>query len=275
MWFLRFFARYLYVPAMLFGLIGLAVYLMANGYLYPWLAFVILAAVGLSFSMELVLPYEEEWNRTHDDIGKDVAHGVVYELGNLVTLGLLLLISLGLPALDLWPSSLPFAVQFLLALLIADCVMTMIHYLSHRVGWLWKFHSIHHGVRRLYGLNGFVRHPLHQAIDVAFGTLPLVIAGLPVPIAAALGVAIAIQLNLQHANVNYAIGPLQKLLSIGPASAASCQLGRRRRREFRAVPHAVGPGARHFQAGLGPGAPRCRYRHPGLPAFPAKLCAAA
>jgi putative Mn2+ efflux pump MntP len=59
-WFLRFFARYLYVPAMLFGLIGLAVYLMANGYLYPWLAFVILAAVGLSFSMELVLPYEEE-----------------------------------------------------------------------------------------------------------------------------------------------------------------------------------------------------------------------
>lgn len=68
----------------------------------------------------------------------------------------------------------------------------------------------------LYGLNGFVRHPLHQAMDVAFGTLPLVIAGLPVPVAAALGTAIAIQLNLQHANVNYAIGPLRKLLSIGP-----------------------------------------------------------
>ena len=74
--------------------------------------------------------------------------------------------------------------------------MTMIHYLSHRVGWLWKFHSIHHGVSRLYGLNGFVRHPLHQAMDVTFGTLPLVIAGLPVPVAAALGTAIAIQLRL-------------------------------------------------------------------------------
>jgi sterol desaturase/sphingolipid hydroxylase (fatty acid hydroxylase superfamily) len=118
---------------MLLGLVGIAVYLMANGYRYLWLAFVILAAIGLSFSMELVLPYEGEWNRAHDDIGKDVAHGVVYELGNLVTLGLLLLISLGLPALDLWPRALPFAVQFLLALLIADCVMTMIHYLSHRV----------------------------------------------------------------------------------------------------------------------------------------------
>ena len=276
MWFLRFFARYLYVPAMLLGLVGIAVYLMGNGYRYLWLAFVILAAIGLSFSMELVLPYEEEWNRAHDDIGKDVAHGVVYELGNLITLGLLLLISLGLPALDLWPRALPFAVQFLLALLIADCVMTMIHYLSHRVGWLWKFHSIHHGVSRLYGLNGFVRHPLHQAMDVAFGTLPLVIAGLPVPVAAALGVAIAIQLNLQHANVNYAIGPLQKLLvHRSGAPTAPCQLGGRRRREFRAVPHAMGPGARHLQAGFGPGAARRRYRHSGLPAFPAKLCAAA
>src|SRR5262245_43810636 len=93
-WFLRFFARYFYVPAMLVGLIGLSVYLMGNGYRYLWLAFVILTAIGLSLSMELVLPYEEDWNRAHDDIGKDVAHGVVYELGNLITLGLLFLISL-------------------------------------------------------------------------------------------------------------------------------------------------------------------------------------
>lgn len=213
---LRFYARYLYVPTMLLGLNGLAIYLMANGYRYLWLAFLILAAIGLSFLMECALPYEGEWNRAHDDVGKDVAHGVVYEIGNLITLGLLLLISLRLPALDLWPRAFPFVVQFLLALLIADGIMTMIHALSHRVGWLWKFHSIHHGVERLYGLNGFVRHPLHQAMDVAFGTLPLVAAGLPVPIAAALGIAIAVQLNLQHANVDYRIGPLQRWLSIGP-----------------------------------------------------------
>ena len=56
-------------------------------------------------------------------------------------------------------------------LLIPECVMTMIHYFSHRLAWLWKFHSIHHGVQRLYGFNGFVRHPLHQTLDIAFGTL--------------------------------------------------------------------------------------------------------
>jgi len=163
-----------------------------------------------------VLPYEEEWNRAHHDVAKDIAHGIVYEAGNLITLALVLLISLGLPKVSFWPQSLPFLAQFLLALLFVDCMMTLIHYWSHHLEWLWKFHAIHHGVYRLYGFNGFVRHPLHQALDISFGTLPLVAAGLPVPVAAALGVAIAIQLILQHSNVDYRLGPFQKLLSIGP-----------------------------------------------------------
>jgi sterol desaturase/sphingolipid hydroxylase (fatty acid hydroxylase superfamily) len=210
------FAKYLYAPVLLIGLNGAALYMMAHNYHYFWLALPILAAIALSLVMERVLPYEEEWNRAHDDVAKDIAHGIVYEAGNLITLGLLLLVSLALPKGSFWPQSLPFLAQFLLALLFADCIMTLIHYLSHRLEWLWKFHAVHHGVHRLYGFNGFVRHPLHQALDVAFGTLPLVLAGLPVPLAAALGVAIAIQLILQHSNVDYRLGPFQKLLSIGP-----------------------------------------------------------
>lgn len=210
------FAKYLYAPLLLIGLNGAALYMMAHNHHYFWLALPILAAIGLSLLMERVLPYEEEWNRSHDDVAKDIAHGIVYEAGNLITLGLLLLVSLTLPKGSFWPQSLPLLGQFLLALLVADCIMTLIHYWSHRLEWLWKFHAIHHGVQRLYGFNGFVRHPLHQALDVALGTLPLVVAGLPIPLAAALGVAIAIQLILQHSNVDYRLGPFQKLLSVGP-----------------------------------------------------------
>jgi sterol desaturase/sphingolipid hydroxylase (fatty acid hydroxylase superfamily) len=213
---LRFFARYLYVPALILGLNALALYLMAEGYRYVWLGLLILTVIALSFLIERVLPYEEDWNRAHCDVRKDVAHGVVYEIAYVLTLGTLVLISLKLPRWNLWPQWLPIAVQFLLAVLIADCVMTLIHYFSHRVGWLWKFHSIHHGVQRLYGFNGFVRHPLHQALDIAFGTLPLVLAGLSVPIAASLGFAIVVQLILQHSNVDYRLGPAQNLLAIGP-----------------------------------------------------------
>src|SRR4029077_2330739 len=116
---------------------------MAEGYRYVWLGLLILTVIALSFLIERVLPFEEDWNRAHCDVRKDVAHGVVYEIAYVLTLGTLVLISLKLPRWNLWPQWLPIAVQFLLAVLIADCVMTLIHYFSHRVGWLWKFHSIH------------------------------------------------------------------------------------------------------------------------------------
>ena len=130
----RFFARYLYVPTLLLGLNGLAIYLMAQGYRYVWVFLLLLAAIGLSFLIERVLPYEEIWNQTHDDTGKDAAHGIVYEIANVITLFVFILISsMLLPEWGIWPQSLPVVVQFLLAILIVDCTMTMIHYWSHRV----------------------------------------------------------------------------------------------------------------------------------------------
>jgi sterol desaturase/sphingolipid hydroxylase (fatty acid hydroxylase superfamily) len=213
---IRFFARYLYVPTLLFGLNGLAVYLVLYGYSEVWIVLLLLVAIGLSFLMERVLPYEEIWNQNHDDTGKDVAHGIVYEIANLITLFAFILISSSfLPEWSIWPQSLPILLQFLLAILIVDCTMTVIHYWSHRIGFLWRLHAIHHGVHRLYGFNGFVRHPLHQALDIVVGTLPLVLIGMPVPVAVMLGFAIALQLIVQHSNVDYALGSAQKSLAIG------------------------------------------------------------
>ena len=84
------------------------------------------------------------------------------------------------------------------------------------MNWLWRLHAVHHGVHRLYGFNGLIRHPLHQVLDIVVGTLPLVLIGLSVDVAVLLGFAIAMQLIVQHSNVDYALGPLQKLLAIGP-----------------------------------------------------------
>ena len=147
---IHFFARYLYVPTLLIGLNGLAVYLVVYGYRYVWVFLLLLAAIGLSFLVERVLPYEDIWNQNHDDTGKDVAHGIVYEIANLITLFAFILISSSfLPEWSIWPQSLPILLQLLLAILIVDCTMTVIHYWSHRIGFLWRLHAIHHGVHRL------------------------------------------------------------------------------------------------------------------------------
>jgi sterol desaturase/sphingolipid hydroxylase (fatty acid hydroxylase superfamily) len=212
----RLFARFAYVPTMVLGLNGLAIILVARGHSYAWIGLLIGLAVLLSLLAERVLPYEQAWNRSHADVGKDAAHGVLYELNNLIALLLLPVITLFNPWRGIWPSSLPIGVQLLLAIVVADVCLTIIHYLSHRVSWLWRLHAIHHGVHRLYGFNGLVRHPLHQTLDLAAGTLPLVLAGMPVDVAVLLAFAISVQLLVQHSNVDVTLGPLQQLLAVGP-----------------------------------------------------------
>jgi fucose permease len=94
---LRLFARYAYVPTMILGLNGLAVYLVAEGHSYTWIGLLFAVAIGLSLVTERALPYEEAWNQSHDDAGKDVAHGVIYEMSNIVAILILPLITMFIP----------------------------------------------------------------------------------------------------------------------------------------------------------------------------------
>jgi sterol desaturase/sphingolipid hydroxylase (fatty acid hydroxylase superfamily) len=213
---LRLFARYAYVPFTTVGLIGLAVYLTANGAALWKGASLVCIAVGLTFLMERVLPYEQAWNESHDDAGKDVAHGLVYEFSNVSAMLLLPVVVMLMPWQGFWPTHWPLWIQLLAAIVVADLCMTLIHYVSHKVSWLWRLHAVHHGVNRLYGFNGLVRHPLHQMLDLLIGTLPLVLAGMPLDVAVLLGLAISVQLIVQHANVDHDLGPFAHVLAIGP-----------------------------------------------------------
>jgi sterol desaturase/sphingolipid hydroxylase (fatty acid hydroxylase superfamily) len=211
----RGFIRFGYVPAMLLGLNAAAITFITRGHSYAWVGLLFVIAVLFSLLAEHVLPYEQAWNSAHDDVGKDAAHGIVYELNNVIALALLPVITLFIPWRSIWPASLPISVQLLLAVAIADFSLTVIHYFSHRVGWMWRLHAIHHGAHRLYGFNGLVRHPLHQALDLAIGTLPLVLAGLPMDVAVLLAFAISVQLLVQHSNVDFTVGRAQGFLAVG------------------------------------------------------------
>jgi sterol desaturase/sphingolipid hydroxylase (fatty acid hydroxylase superfamily) len=213
---LRLFARFGYVPTMIVGLNVLAVYLVASDYSFLWICFLFGVAVALSLLTEWILPYEQSWNHAHADSGKDVAHGVIYEIANITAILLLPLVTMLVPWRSLWPSNLPLGIQLLIAIIIADFSMTMFHYWSHRLSWLWRLHAVHHGVHRLYSFNGLVRHPLHQMLDLAVGTMPLVLVGLPVEVAVLLAFAISVQLLVQHSNIDYSLGPFQKFLAVGP-----------------------------------------------------------
>lgn len=206
--------RYGYVPFMLIGIDGTAVYLAARGAAEIWLAGLIVMAVACSFVAERILPYRREWNSGIDDAGRDATHAVVNETSILASVAVIPLLAAMTPFHRWWPESLPFVAQVLLAVLVADFGITTIHLASHKVGWLWRLHAVHHSIRRFYGLNGLMKHPLHQAVEMIGGVLPLIIMGIPVQVASVLAVCVAVQLLLQHANVDYRVGKLRSVLAL-------------------------------------------------------------
>lgn len=200
---------------MLLGLNALGILVVLNGYSYLWLAAILLSAIGLAFVAEQISPFFREWNAGHDDETTNVFHAIVYEISNVNAILLIPVVTYLFPSIGIWPTHWPILAQLVLAVILADAALTYLHYLSHKWGFLWRLHAVHHGVGRLYGFNGLVRHPLHQTIDLAIGTSPLVIAGMPSEVAILLGLAISIQLVIQHANVDYVLGPFKNWLSIG------------------------------------------------------------
>lgn len=207
--------RWGFLPLMLVGVNAL-------GWWMAWLSVpkwqivgVLVGAVAVSFLAERVVPYRAAWNEALGDSNRDVLHGVVNEalqVGSLVTLPWLV----GWFAIDgVWPGGWPFALQVFLAIVVVDVGITLGHRVSHEFEVLWRFHAVHHSVKRFYGFNGLMKHPLHQLFETALGTAPLVVMGLPVDVATAVVVAVSVQLLLQHSNVDYVVPrPLRWLLAL-------------------------------------------------------------
>ena len=206
--------RYGFCPLMLIGVNGAGLSLIASGAASWWLLVLLGCAIALSFGAERLLPYEEDWNRSHDDADRDILHALVNEAANFGTLLLLPVFTSLLAIGGVWPDGWPFVLQVLFAVLVADAGIALAHYASHRLDVLWRFHAVHHSVKRMYGFNGLMKHPVHQAIETVVGTTPLVLMGLPPSVATALVFCVAVQLLLQHSNVDYSVGPLRYVLAV-------------------------------------------------------------
>lgn len=175
---------------------------------------VLVVAIALLLWAERVLPYDEAWNTNHNDSLRDILHATVNTALHYIGIFLLpLFASFGLFAIW-WPSSWPFWGQVVFAILFLDMGVTLTHYASHRWAPLWRFHTVHHSVERMYGFNGLMKHPIHQTIETIGGVTPLLLLGIPPAVASAVIFAVAIQLLLQHANVDYRTGPFKYLFAI-------------------------------------------------------------
>ncbi|MEE3755457.1 sterol desaturase family protein [Mycobacterium intracellulare] len=207
-------ARYGYVPFLLIGLNGAGIAVAAAGAPKYWLLGILGIAITTAFVVERVIPYDPQWNHDRADTTRDRIHVAVNETLILASVAAIPLLAAIVPAPQLWPHSWPFVAQVLAAVMVADFGITVVHLASHKIGFLWRFHAVHHSITRFYGLNGLMKHPLHQTVEMAAGVAPLILIGLPVDVASALALAVAIQLLLQHSNADYRIGPAKYVLAL-------------------------------------------------------------
>lgn len=176
---------------------------------------VIAGAALVVLLMERALPYEIDWLCTkRGNLNLDTVHYVVNYGIKVVAQLIILWLGQSLVVWAIFPTKWPLWTQILLALTIIDFFLFAIHALSHRYEWLWKLHAIHHSSERLYWLNGDKRHPIHQVLEGLPGITLCVLIGAPMPVVAGALAVLAVNMMLQHANIDYRAGWLKHLFSV-------------------------------------------------------------
>lgn len=206
----------LYAPTFFLGFLAAALTLVGTGGSLLWLPALLVVAIFASYLAERIAPYEPVWNKPDQDRVRDIIHAVVNEGTIIVLVVLLPVFAAIIPWAPLWPSNLPLWADVALSIIMLDTGITLVHFASHRVNLLWRFHAVHHSVKRMYGFNGQLKHPVRQTLEIMGGTLPWLLLGIPAEVAAIATFAVAVQLLLQHSNVDMNIGPLKYVWAVAP-----------------------------------------------------------
>jgi len=87
------------------------------------------------------------------------------------------------------------------------------HRATHEIGWLWRFHAVHHSVETMDWLAPNRRHPIDMAVARLFVIVPMAALGFPVLTVGAHFAIKRFQGLFVHANLHVNAGPLTWLVA--------------------------------------------------------------
>ena len=106
----------------------------------------------------------------------------------------------------------PWWLQAIEVILLSDFCVYWGHRLQHRVGFLWRFHSIHHSAEHLDWLAAHREHPIDSIYTISLINLPAYALGFPVHTLIGLVAFRGIWAIFIHSNVRIPLGPMRMLL---------------------------------------------------------------
>lgn len=170
------------------------------------------------FLLERFMPHEEKWRPADGQLFADLAHtlsskGTVQGLlifGGII--GLSNYIETNASA-GIWPHDWPYFAQVTLAVVAAEFGLYWAHRLGHEWPLMWRFHAIHHSVRRLWIVNTGRFHFIDSVISIVMGLGILIAIGAPMEMIKWLSAITAFIGMLTHCNVEMRFGWLSYIFN--------------------------------------------------------------
>jgi sterol desaturase/sphingolipid hydroxylase (fatty acid hydroxylase superfamily) len=110
----------------------------------------------------------------------------------------------------------PWIVQLIEIIVISELSAYGLHRLGHRVGWMWRFHAVHHSNEELDWLAAHRQHALEAIWMLGAANLPVVILGFPVETVLGFVLAQKLYTAFLHANVRFDLGWIGRWLLASP-----------------------------------------------------------
>ena len=114
---------------------------------------------------------------------------------------------------DTFVTRLPFGVQFLAFLVIADLMGYLMHRAHHSVERLWRSHAVHHSSTELNWLSAVRVHPFNEALQNTAIASPLILLGFQPGTVAIYLPFLTFYAIFIHANVRWDFGPLRYVIA--------------------------------------------------------------
>jgi sterol desaturase/sphingolipid hydroxylase (fatty acid hydroxylase superfamily) len=182
------------------------------------ITFVLTAAAFMVWGLEFLLPYRLDWRPRWRRFGLDLIHTLLSSGGTskLVEITLIAWVVSASGELDgsaIWPGHLPLALQFVIAILVAEFGAYWIHRFCHGTSLGWRIHLVHHTAPSLHFLASGRTHPLNTVLVFGAQALFLSLAGAGGTVLAMVSVFTSINGFLQHANADLRPGALNLVVS--------------------------------------------------------------
>lgn len=216
--------EWIYFPVVMSMSFALHFLLLMNGMGLTIATYIPLIIVGLTLTiLERCYPHRENWSASFKDwIDEGIYIGlvqIVFQKCLLLFFVITILQQLRAYGFDTvlssWPTHVPIIFQVITMLVLAEFMHYWLHRLAHQNKFLWRFHAVHHSVKKLHWLNVGRFHLVEKGLQFILEAAPFLLLGVPEHVIVLCYLFYATIGFFQHSNINIKLGFLNYIFS-GP-----------------------------------------------------------